>query len=81
LYQWFSDGDLVWNVACSVSSQNTKHLNVASTNIYEGEKRMKKSDAAQLKRQEIDPFDTPTDLSRDAVAEISRARMNLREIT
>ena len=33
---------------------------------------MKKSDATQLKRQETDTFDTPTDLSRDAVAEISR---------
>ena len=32
---------------------------------------MRRSDAIQLKRQEIDSFDTPTDLSRDAVAEIS----------
>ena len=32
---------------------------------------MRKSDATQLKRQETDTFDTPTDLSRDAVAEIS----------
>jgi starvation-inducible DNA-binding protein len=32
---------------------------------------MRKSDATQLKRQEIDSSDTPTDLSRDAVAEIS----------
>jgi starvation-inducible DNA-binding protein len=34
-------------------------------------KAMKKSDATQLKRQETDTFDTRTDLSRDAVAEIS----------
>jgi starvation-inducible DNA-binding protein len=32
---------------------------------------MRKSDATQLKRQETDSFDTPTDLSHDAVAEIS----------
>jgi len=32
---------------------------------------MRKSDAIQLKTQETDTFDTPTDLSRDAVAEIS----------
>ncbi len=32
---------------------------------------MKKNDAAQLKKHETDTFDTPTDLSRDAVAEIS----------
>ena len=32
---------------------------------------MRKSNAAQLKRQETDSFDTPTDLSRDAVVEIS----------
>src|SRR4029077_14567372 len=32
---------------------------------------MRKSDATQLKRQETDSSDTPTDLSRDAVAEIS----------
>ena len=32
---------------------------------------MRKSDATQSKRQEKDTFDTPTDLSRDAVAEIS----------
>ena len=32
---------------------------------------MRKSDATQLKRQEKDTFDTPTDLSRDAVVEIS----------
>ena len=32
---------------------------------------MRKSDATQLKRQETDTFDTPTDLSRDAVLEIS----------
>src|SRR6266498_2401791 len=32
---------------------------------------MRKTDATQLKRQETDTFDTPTDLSRDAVAEIS----------
>ena len=32
---------------------------------------MRKSDATQLKRQETDTSDTPTDLSRDAVAEIS----------
>jgi len=32
---------------------------------------MRKSDAIQLKRQETDTFDTPTDLSRDAVVEIS----------
>src|SRR2546421_10845074 len=32
---------------------------------------MRKNDATQLKRQEKDTFDTPTDLSRDAVAEIS----------
>ena len=33
---------------------------------------MTKSDATQLKRREIDRFDTPTDLSDEAVAEISR---------
>ena len=33
---------------------------------------MRKSDATQLKRREIDRFDTPTDLSDEAVAEISR---------
>ena len=32
---------------------------------------MRKSDATQLKRQETDTFETPTDLSRDAVVEIS----------
>ena len=32
---------------------------------------MRKSNAAQLKRQETGSFDTPTDLSRDAVVEIS----------
>src|ERR1700746_843969 len=32
---------------------------------------MKKSNATQLKTVETDPFDTPTDLSRDAVVEIS----------
>ena len=32
---------------------------------------MRKNDATQLKRQETDSFDTPTDLSRDAVTEIS----------
>src|SRR5437879_5579064 len=32
---------------------------------------MRKSDATQSKRQEKDTFDTPTDLSRDAVVEIS----------
>ena len=32
---------------------------------------MRKSDATQLKRQETDTFDTPTDLSCDAVLEIS----------
>ena len=32
---------------------------------------MRKSDATQLKRQETDSFDTPTDLSGDAVEEIS----------
>ena len=32
---------------------------------------MRKSDAIQLKTQETDTSDTPTDLSRDAVAEIS----------
>jgi starvation-inducible DNA-binding protein len=32
---------------------------------------MKRSDATQLKRQETDTSETPTDLSRDAVAEIS----------
>ena len=32
---------------------------------------MRKNDAIQLKKQEIDSFDTPTDLSHDAVAEIS----------
>jgi starvation-inducible DNA-binding protein len=32
---------------------------------------MRKSDAMQLKRQETDTFDTPTDLSHDAVTEIS----------
>jgi starvation-inducible DNA-binding protein len=34
-------------------------------------KAMGKSEATQLKRQEKDTFDTPTDLSRDAVEEIS----------
>ncbi len=34
-------------------------------------KAMGKSEATQLKRQEKDTFDTPTDLSRDAVVEIS----------
>lgn len=33
---------------------------------------MSKSDATQLKRREIDRFDTPTDLGDEAVAEISR---------
>jgi len=33
---------------------------------------MSKSDATQLKRREIDRFDTPTDLNDEAVAEISR---------
>ncbi len=33
---------------------------------------MTKSDAAQLKRGEIDRFDPPTDLGDEAVAEISR---------
>src|SRR5262244_4561103 len=32
---------------------------------------MRKNHAIQLKKQEIDSFDTPTDLSHDAVAEIS----------
>src|SRR5215472_10933264 len=32
---------------------------------------MRKNDAIQLKKQEIDSFDTPTDLSGDAVVEIS----------
>jgi len=32
---------------------------------------MRKNDAIQLKKREIDSFDTPTDLSHDAVAEIS----------
>src|SRR6267378_8015559 len=34
-------------------------------------KAMGKSEATQLKKQETDTFDTPTDLSRDAVVEIS----------
>ena len=38
---------------------------------------MRKSDATQLKRQEKDTFDTPTDLSRDAVVEISSALRQL----
>jgi len=33
---------------------------------------MRKSDATQLRRLEIDRFDTPTDLSDEAVTEISR---------
>src|SRR6202795_133816 len=33
---------------------------------------MSKSNATQLKRRGIDPFDTPTDLGDEAVAEISR---------
>jgi starvation-inducible DNA-binding protein len=32
---------------------------------------MRKSDATQLEKQETDTFDAPTDLSRDAVVEIS----------
>jgi starvation-inducible DNA-binding protein len=32
---------------------------------------MRKSDAMQLKRQETDTFDTPTDLRHDAITEIS----------
>src|SRR6266436_1916655 len=40
-------------------------------------KAMGKSEATQLKRQEKDTFDTPTDLSRDAVEEISS---NLRQL-
>jgi starvation-inducible DNA-binding protein len=39
--------------------------------IIKGEQAMRKSDATQPKRQESDTFDTPTDLSRDAVVEIS----------
>ena len=38
---------------------------------------MRKSDATQLKRQETDTFDTPTDLSRDAVLEISNGLRQL----
>jgi starvation-inducible DNA-binding protein len=40
-------------------------------------KAMGKSEATQLKRQEKDTFDTPTDLSRDAVVEISSALRQL----
>ena len=38
---------------------------------------MRKSDATQLKRQETDTFETPTDLSRDAVVEISSSLRQL----
>ena len=38
---------------------------------------MRKSDATQLKGKEIDTFETPTDLGRDAVAEISRSLRQL----
>ena len=38
---------------------------------------MRKSDATQLKRQETDTFDAPTDLSRDAVLEISNGLRQL----
>ena len=46
-------------------------LKVVNTNLPKETKVMRKSDATQLKRQETDTFDTPTDLSRDAVVEIS----------
>jgi starvation-inducible DNA-binding protein len=42
-----------------------------SENTTKENKAMKKSDATQLKKLETDSFDTPTDLSHDAVAEIS----------
>ncbi len=38
---------------------------------------MKKSNAIQLEARNIDPLDTPTDLSRDAVQEISTALRQL----
>ena len=38
---------------------------------------MKKSNEMQLQTPEIDPLDTPTDLSRDAVGEISTALRQL----
>src|SRR4249920_2676993 len=38
---------------------------------------MGKSEATQLKRQQTDIFDTPTDLSRDAVVEISSSLRQL----
>ena len=38
---------------------------------------MKKSNAIQLETRDIDPLDTPTDLSRDAVLEISTALRQL----
>src|SRR5438270_4467272 len=38
---------------------------------------MKKSNAIQLETRNIDPLDTPTDLSRDAVQEISTALRQL----
>jgi len=46
-------------------------LKVVNTNLPKETKAMRKNDATQLKKQETSSFDTPTDLSHDAVTEIS----------
>src|SRR4030095_10165214 len=56
---------------------NSRHLKVANTNLAKETKVMRKRDATQLKRQETDTFETPTDLSRDAVVEISSSLRQL----
>jgi starvation-inducible DNA-binding protein len=56
---------------------NSRHLKVANTNLAKETKVVRKSDATQLKRQETDTFETPTDLSRDAVVEISSSLCQL----
>jgi hypothetical protein len=54
---------------------HTSEIN--NNNVYEGDQAMRKSDATQLKRQETETFDTPTDLSRNAVAGISSSLRHL----
>jgi starvation-inducible DNA-binding protein len=61
------DSGLVQSLLLATS----KHHKVARNNLPKETKAMRKNDATQLKRQETDSFDTPTDLSHDAVAEIS----------
>src|SRR4030095_16954887 len=61
------DSGLVQSLLLATS----KHHKVARNNLPKETKAMRKNDATQLKRQETDSFDTPNELSHDAVAEIS----------